>query len=134
VRQALAHCPKEDPTGLLFGDPQRFLVDLAMNLDVRATMAEFAQAVESSRGVIKSLRVFLSCLKPYQQRLGFNDAYGGPLHSGLNAPLARLGDPTIDAVLAEFNDWRDPERRAVVLPKLLDAADAWCRVKGVGLF
>jgi hypothetical protein len=68
----------------------------------------------------------LADLRPYQQRLGFVDAYGGPLYAALNQQVARLGDPEIDAVLAQFDDWRDPAARHGILPRLLEAVEACC--------
>ena len=108
------------------GSADRFLGDLAMNLDLRAGMREVAQAVEAGGDVRAALRQELSDLRPYQQRLGFVDAYGGPLYAGLNQPLATLGDAKLNAVLGEFDDWRDPAIRHGILPRLMDAAEACC--------
>jgi hypothetical protein len=106
--------------GLLFGSPERFLEDLALNLHVRAALADFGQAVACGprTSVATALRNVLDELVPYQQRLGFADAYGGPLYSLLNEPLARLHDPGIDAILAQFHDWRSPAVRHGVLSRL----------------
>jgi hypothetical protein len=105
------------------GSADRFLEDLAMNLDVRAGLHEAAQA-GSDEGTQAALRALMTVLRPYQKRLGFVDAYGGPLHAGLNQPAARLGDPQVNAVLADFDDWRDPSVRHGILPRLLDAVEA----------
>jgi hypothetical protein len=110
-------------SGLLVGSADRFLEDLAMNLDVRAGLHEAAQA-GSDEGTQAALRALMTVLRPYQKRLGFVDAYGGPLHAGLNQPAARLGDPQVNAVLADFDDWRDPSVRHGILPRLLDAVEA----------
>lgn len=117
----------EDRSGLLFGAPARFLTDLAMNLEVRAALREFADAVASSAHVQPSLAALLPILKAYQERVGFTNACGGPLRTLLIEPAASLGDADITLALRNFDDWRHPERRRVAVPVLLDALDAWCR-------
>lgn len=115
--------------GFLFGDPDRFLVDLAMNLEVRASLAELQQALDNDRGNLKeAVGGVLKHLIPYQQRLGFTDAYGGPLYQMLNEPLAQLGDLGIDAVLAQFHDWRNPAVRNGVVPRLLEAMASYAQL------
>jgi len=122
--------PEGPSSGLLMGSAERFLGDLAMNLDVRASFAELAAALDDEPAgggdVRAALRRMLADLRPYQERLGFVDAYGGPLHTGFNQQVARLGDPEIDAVLEQFEDWRDPAIRHGILPKLLEAVEACC--------
>ena len=110
-------------SGLLFGDGERFLVDLAMNLELRAALADLGVAIDADRGARAALRGVLDRLQPYQQRIGFVDAYGGPLAETLNQPLARLHEPRIDAVLAQFHDWRDPSIRNGLLLRLLEVLD-----------
>jgi len=121
---------KGELSGLLFGDADRFLTDLAINLELRQALADFGTAVDKARDVPRALRRTLELLRPYQQRVGFADAYGGPLHLELNARLARLGDPKLDAVLGLFTDWRDPTVRHDLALRLLRAADAYCREHG----
>jgi hypothetical protein len=116
--------------GLLFGDQDRFMIDLAMNLDARARLVDFDAAVQSGQGVVPALRRLLERLRPYQRRIGFVDAYGGPLEARLNRPLARLGEPLIDEVLNQFHDWRNPSVRNGLLERLLSALEAFCREKG----
>ena len=106
--------------GLLFGDADRFLVDLAMNLRVRADLLELGVAVERGRGIASAARAVLGTLRPYQQRTGYVDAYGGALYNRLNRVLENL-DPAIDAVLDQFHNWSDPSVRHGILPRLLDA-------------
>ncbi len=114
-------------SGLLFGSPDRFLTDLAMNLDVRAGMAELKAAMDSSADPRPAMRRLLADLRPWQERLGFVDAYGGPLVAGLNQQVARLNDPKIAAVLQQFHDWRNPAIRHGILPRLLDAVEAYAK-------
>jgi hypothetical protein len=126
IRTAVGQPHRPAPLGgLLFGDPDRFLTDLAANLDLRAALSEFGATPEAS-----TLRKVLQCLYPYQQRLGFVDAYMGPLAEELNKPLARLGDAAIDGVLQQFQNWRNPSVRNGVLPRLLAAVEDYCRRHG----
>ncbi|MCL5998203.1 MAG: hypothetical protein M1546_19450 [Chloroflexi bacterium] len=118
--------PRGLSSGLLLGDADRFLVDLAMGLEVRAALDDLHAALAASADVKPALRGVLATLRPYQQRLGFADAYYGPLRDGLNDPLVRLHDPRIDAVLHQFGDWGHPEVRNGILPRLLDALEAYC--------
>ena len=112
--------------GLLFEDLDRFLTDLAMNLELRAVLIEMKRAIDMSSGEAAAVRHVLSHLRPYQERLGFVDAYGGPLHAAFNQELARLGVAGIDERLACFSDWRDPGVRHNIVPELLDAVADWC--------
>jgi hypothetical protein len=120
-------------SGLLFGNADRFLNDLAMNLEVRAALTDLKAAINDAgaalgakpAGVRLALKQALLHLRPYQQRLGFVDAYGGPLYTALNEPVARLNDPAIGAILFQFHNWRDPSVRNGILPRLLDALEAY---------
>ena len=113
-------------SGLMFGDADRFLGDLAMNLDVRAAMAELAATGAAGGDMRAALRQVLADLIPYQERLGFVDAAGGPLYVGFNEPVARLGDARLNAILEQYHDWRDPSIRHGLLRKLLVAVEEYC--------
>ena len=115
--------------GLLFGDGDRFLSDLAANLEIRAALGHLGQAVAAGRSatVKAALQDVLRHLVPYQERLGFVDAYGGPLYYMLNEPLAKLHDPGLDAVLGQFHDWRNPAVRNGVVARLFDAIRGYLR-------
>ncbi len=113
-------------SGLLFGDADRFLIDLSDNLEIRADLHEVQSAVTVGHDARRALRSFLEHFRPYQQRVGFSDAYGGPLRVALNDPLAKLRDPAIDRVLARVDEWRDlPARHGIVAP-LMAAVQAYC--------
>ncbi|MHB9106728.1 MAG: hypothetical protein ACYDCO_06710 [Armatimonadota bacterium] len=109
--------------GLLFHDPDRFLVDLAMNLGVRAALVELNASPVTPALVKKTL----DTVRAYQQRLGFVDTCFGPLADGLFPPLAALGDPGIDEALAQFNTWQDPSLRHGALQRVLEAVETYCR-------
>ncbi|NCO39760.1 MAG: hypothetical protein COZ06_10560 [Armatimonadetes bacterium CG_4_10_14_3_um_filter_66_18] len=127
VRQAAARVGGTgDLGGLLFGDPERFLIDLALNLELRAALGDFGRAVEADSAPVPALRALLDVLAPYQRRTGFADAYGGALHTGFNAPLERIADPPLKQALADFTDWREPAIRNGLLLRLLDEVEAYC--------
>jgi hypothetical protein len=113
-------------SGLLFGDADRFLIDLAMNLELRASLIDMKSAIDAARNVKSAVRKTMNFLRPYQERVGFVDAYGGPLHVEFNQQLERLGVAEIDKVLTLFSDWRDPGVRNGIVARLLDAVGAWC--------
>ena len=114
-----------DLAGLLFGDADRFLVDLAMNLELRSALALFSQAVDENHDVRSALSVALERFTAYQQRVGFVDAYGGPLTQLLYRPLKKLDDPGLNALLHDFEDWRNPSVRNGIVPRLIDAISSY---------
>lgn len=116
--------------GLLFGNPDRFLEDLAMNLDVRARMMGFCNCLGTPEEA-RALRSLLNVLRPYQETLGFGDAGGGPLTYGFLNPLGRLADPSLRAALRQLDEWRDLGVRNGAMIRILDAADAYCREAGI---
>lgn len=117
-------------SGLLFGDTDRFLNDLVMNLELRAALIDMKAVIDGQgKAVVCAVRRVLNCLRPYQQRLGFNDAYGGPLSTELNEQLQRLNDDCLNIVLKDFSNWRNPAVRNGVVPRLLDAMEIYCREK-----
>ncbi len=107
-------------SGLLFGDADRFLRDLADNLSVRAALGELGSVLAHGQESRPALQQFRACFADYQRRTGFVDAYGGTLHRLLNEPLARLGDDRVNRVLRQCEDWRDPTARHQALIRLLD--------------
>lgn len=112
--------------GLLFHNPDRFLVDLAMNLEVRATLVELNAAPITPALVRKTL----DTVRAYQQRIGFVDSCYGPFVDGFFPPIAGIGDPGIVAALRDFNTWHDPILRNGALLRVLDAVEAYCRSAG----
>jgi hypothetical protein len=114
-----------DASGLLFGDADRFLADLAANLEIRAGLLELREAVDAQRDVKGALRRLLAQLLPYQARVGFVDAYYGPLHDGLNEQVARLGEPALTAIVNDFANWREPAMRNGVAKRLFDALEKY---------
>ena len=118
-------------SGLLFGDADRFLTDLAMNLDLRAALIDLKSLLDiESTKISGAIRRLLDHLWPYQQRLGYVDAYGGPLDNELNQQLKRLNDDFLNIVLKDFSDWRNPVIRNGIVPRLLDVMEIYCRKQG----
>ncbi len=112
VRRQIGRSHRLGPcSGLLFGDADRFLGDLAGNLLVRAALIELGFALTAGQEPRPALRQFLECFGDWQRRTGFVDAYGGTLYRLLNEPLARLGDDQVDRVRRQHDDWRDPTAR-----------------------
>ena len=68
---------------------------------------------------------FLDDFRPYQQRLGFVDWYGGPLHEGVNEQVVKLGDAGVDAASNDLQNWANPSLRNGALVRLLGALDAY---------
>ena len=117
-----------DLGGLLFGSPERFMTDLAMNLEVRAATndlvhAEHVAEADSAGHVTAALRDMLDVLVPYQQRVGFTDACHGPLYDALSEVLSKLDDDGLNAALARWHNWADIPCRNGALTALLDAVE-----------
>jgi hypothetical protein len=116
-------------SGLLFGDADRFLSDLAANLEIRAALTELREALDTTPGkyakVKSAIQALLVHLMPYQARTGFVDAYYGPLRAGLNEQLTRLDDPTITHIVNDFSNWREPAVRNGVATRLFEALQAY---------
>ena len=108
-------------SGFLFGDPDRFLSDLADTLDIRARCSEFRNAVEAGSGFRAPLRELMEVLVPYQKRIGFADAYYGYLAEMLNAPLWKLNLPEVRCALEDFANWKNPPARHGVVTRLFEA-------------
>jgi hypothetical protein len=108
------------------------VIDLIMNLELRAALIELKSVIaEKGKAAAGAVRNVLGCLRPYQQRLGFNDAYSGPMSDELNGPLQRLDDDSLNLVLKDFKDWRNPAIRNGIVPRLLDAMETYCRVSSL---
>ncbi len=82
--------------GLLFGDPQRFVSDIAMQLKLHAACDEFCQASERRQPVGASFKAFAKEFAAWQKRNGYQGRAVWTLQR-LDAALDRLGSPAIDA-------------------------------------
>ena len=121
----------DDLSGLLFGDPDRFLSDLIANLEIRATLADLSRVVQKETAgqaafgtqTRRALRELTDVLRPYRDRLGFTDAYGGPFADLLHPCLRRLRDAHITEVLDQFQNWTDPTVRNGLAVRLIEAVE-----------
>jgi len=101
LAETLQHLSNQDLetgplAGLLFGDPQRFLMDLALQLRLQAACEDFCDAAETGAPIEKPFRRFSAEFSGWQKRHG----YGGRAvwkWQRLDAALDRLGSPEIDA-------------------------------------
>ncbi len=109
--------------GLLFGDPQRYLADLALMLPFRAAMLDFAAAYKAGADWRARLGEVAATWKAWQRQTGFADAYFGPVADLLHPILKELGDPAIDQVLCENDDFKTPELRHGVIVRLIAAIE-----------
>ena len=91
--------------GLLFGDPQRFLTDLVMQLRLKAAFHDFVAATKSDRDVKPSFQDFVRAAKLWQRQHGYECAWGWP---DLNETLKKLKSPVIDAILDEKGEGKTP--------------------------
>ena len=108
-------------SGLLMGDPVRFLRDIEMQLAFSADMSDFADAAGNERDSRTELAALIASWSAWMGRTGFVDAYLGPVEARLHGALRTLSDARIDAVLDDFDDWRDPAVRNGIVPRLLTA-------------
>jgi len=113
-------------SGLLIGGAERYLRDLALQLAFTADIVDVASAVEHGENAVPVLRSLTASWRCWMDRTGFVDAYFGPVADRLHPALRALGDPAIDAVLDDFDDWRDPSVRNGIVPRLISALEGHC--------
>jgi len=82
--------------GLLVGDPERFLTDLRLQLEMKAAYQDFLNASNEGRPVRAALAAFVSGADAWQSRTGYQDSWNWP---GMKPALRKLKSPAIDAVL-----------------------------------
>ena len=84
--------------GLLFGDPQRFLTDLVLELRMKAAYEDLVAATVDQQGVKDKLKVFVEAVSDWQTRTGYQCAWGWP---GMKDTFKKLRSPAVDAILDE---------------------------------
>jgi hypothetical protein len=119
---------------LLFGDPQRFLIDLVYMLRLRAAYVDFTSAQTDGRDAKAAMRPFVAAARAWQQRHGYQNHWSWP---GLEKSLRKLKAPGIDAVLADLQ--KKPglsgfesvkyhySQMETFTPRLLDAMEQYVR-------
>jgi len=90
--------------GLLFGDPQRFVNDLVMQLELRARLegfhsAVFAEPPEEAR-IVSSLADFLKAAETWQHQHNYKNHWSWPR---MEEALRKLGNAEVDAALGARN-------------------------------
>ncbi len=94
--------------GLLLGDPQRFLVDLVMELRMRAAYDDFVAASAAGQGVKERLNDFVEAADAWQKRTGYQCAWDWPK---MTETLKKLHSPAVDAILDEKGVGKTPADR-----------------------
>lgn len=82
--------------GLLFGDPHRFLMDIVMQLRMKAAYLQFIGDSTDGGDVRGSFPAFVRAAETWQHTHGYECAWGWP---GLGEALHALQSPEIDGVL-----------------------------------
>ncbi|MHB9134352.1 MAG: hypothetical protein ACYDBB_25045 [Armatimonadota bacterium] len=111
--------------GLLFGDPARYLADLAMQLVFRADLVDVAHATRDGADARRPLAALVKTWGAWQRQTGFADAVFGPVIDLLLPTLRALDDPAINQALKDNDDFHTPEVRHGVIPRLIAAIDAY---------
>jgi hypothetical protein len=108
-------------SGMLFGEPQRFLEDLGMMLSFRADMQTFARVAGDRSAWRPALAQLHASWSAWQRRTGFDDFFMGPPDDILYKPLKALDRPELAPILADLHDWKKLTGRHGILRRLLDA-------------
>lgn len=85
-----------DLQGLLFGSPERFLNDLAFQLDLRAAFLDFVKDSTISSHLKPSFARFVAAAEAWDDQQGYQGHWSWP---GMYEALRRLHSPDIDKVL-----------------------------------
>jgi len=89
--------------GLLFGDPRRFLSDLALQLEMRAAYCDLRAEDEVTS---ESVAAFADAASLWQAQHGYENSWWWP---DLDPTLRRVGSPEVNAVLdTQMNPWDAP--------------------------
>ena len=124
--------------GLLFGDPRRFLIDLVMQLRLKAACDEFCAASESRQDITEPFARFVTAARVWQGQHGYKNYWYWPR---LGEALRRLESPPVNAVLDQLLSLPTPFERMpgatpfervrnglraseTFTPRLLDAMDS----------
>src|SRR5208283_5226780 len=65
-------------SSLLFGDPARFMNDLVMQLELKASYQDFLQALRDERNVKLALAHFASAAEAWQKQHGYQSGWWWP--------------------------------------------------------
>jgi hypothetical protein len=84
-------------SGLLFGDPARFLNDLVLQLELKAAYQDFLRASRNEVNVKPALALFASAAEAWQKQHGYQNRWQWP---GLYEALDKLNWPEINSLLS----------------------------------
>ena len=102
ARQPLSPGPLR---GLLFGDPQRFVTDLVLELRMKAAYEDFLAASSQGHGVKEKLNAFVEAAQEWQSKMGYQCAWSWP---GMAEALKKLRSPQVDAIVTEQGKGNTP--------------------------
>jgi len=83
--------------GLLFGEPERFLNDLVMQLEMKAAYQDFLQASRDGGNLKSALANFVAAAEVWQKQHGYQNRWEWP---GMYAALEKLHSPEIDDLIS----------------------------------
>ena len=93
--------------GLLFGDPARFMNDLVMQLELKASYKDFLRVSRNGGKVKPALVLFISAAAAWQKQHGYQNRWHWP---GLYEALDKLNSPEINSLLrVRLRAMRSPE-------------------------
>ena len=99
--------------GLLFGDPKRFLNDLAKMLRLRSAIDEMAAVTEKNQNPRQALQNLIRAAEAWQHQHGYqNNWYDPKLHQALR----RLNAPAVNAVLDITYEAHEPYAPGIATP------------------
>lgn len=108
-------------SGLMLDGVRRYVQDLALQLAFYADMLDSAEAVRTQSDHREALAAVCESWNAWVTRTGFVDAYGGPFYHILHPALRELHNANLDAVLNDFEDWKNPVVRHGIVPRLIEA-------------
>ena len=94
--------------GLLLGSPQRFLMDLVMQLRLKAAFDDLVAVAGGGRDIKPSLQSFVTAAEVWQKKHGYECAWSWPK---LAETLRKVKFPLIDAVLDQKGQGKTPYDR-----------------------
>jgi hypothetical protein len=97
--------------GLLFHNPRRFVVDLALMLRLKAAFLDYVAAAESGKNMKAALGGFVATLDAWQKRTGYQNVWSWPK---LAESLARLHSPPVDKLFQR--DIMNPDKEPGATP------------------
>jgi hypothetical protein len=100
--------------GLLFGDPKRFLLDLAKMLRLRAAIVDLAAVTAKKQNPKTALGNLIEAAETWQRQNGYeNNWYDPKLHQALR----NLNSPAINAVLDVTYEAHEPFSPGITTPE-----------------